>query len=474
VIPPVSLIAELTMPRQPKPLNPNCPKAAALGARMRELRRAAGLSLAALAEGTGSYRRRLGEIESGYAVPTGGLLARVDRALDAGGQLTTLLDDVTAEHRQALRVAHASRRRHRVLQHSGRGVWEEIRLGWEYEDPVLRREFMRGMGAIAGTTLLGRLPDSCLAPERGASSPTFPSALAALTANFRQLDNLAGPASVQKTAIEHYYRISRYLELAHSDAEFRALAVVCAEAAELAAWLAFDTEQYGEAARWCRRSADFAKAGGNAGLHAYGLGRMSRLLSHCGEHQDALGFAEKADAIGRRHASARTRSWLGATRAYVHACLRDAPRCLRDLDEASTLLSLNEPAGDEPWLDFYSQAHLAKWEGHCRLRLGQAKPAREVFQRTLAVWNPASVRERAEVTGALADALIQEGEVPQASELVGEAYEIALATGSARNQRTITMLRTMLEPWRNEPSVRQLDERMLAARRACSEASRPL
>jgi len=78
------------------------------------------------------------------------------------------------------------------------------------------------------------------------------------------------------------------------------------------------------------------------------------------------------------------------------------------------------------------------------------------------------------VTGALADALIQEGEVPQASELVGEAYEIALATGSARNQRTITMLRTMLEPWRNEPSVRQLDERMLAARRACSEASRPL
>src|SRR5438128_46828 len=105
-----------TVPRQPKPLNPNCPQAAALGARMRELRRAAGLSLAALADGTGGDRRRLGEIESGYAVPTEGLLARIDRILKARGQLTALLDGVIAEHHQDLRVAHASRRRHRVLQ----------------------------------------------------------------------------------------------------------------------------------------------------------------------------------------------------------------------------------------------------------------------------------------------------------------------------------------------------------------------
>jgi len=194
------------------------------------------------------------------------------------------------------------------------------------------------------------------------------------------------------------------------------------------------------------------------------------MLSHCGEHHAALGFAEQADAVGKRYASPRTRSWLKATRAHLQACLGDAPNCLRDLDDARRLLSLSEQAGGEPWLDFYSQAHLAKWEGHCRLKLGEAEPAREVFQRTLAGWNPASVRERAEVTGALADALIHEGEIPQASELVGEAYEVALATGSMRNQRDITALRTMLEPWQNEPCIRQLDERMFAARSAHVQA----
>jgi transcriptional regulator with XRE-family HTH domain/tetratricopeptide (TPR) repeat protein len=432
---------------------------------MRELRRAAGLSLVSLADRTGGDRRRLGEIESGYAVPAPELLARIDRILNAHCQLTELLDSVVTEHHQSLQVAHASRRRRRKLQQAQRGVGEDIRLGWESGEPLLRRDFIKGMGAAAvGATLLGHLPAFSPAPETTAGD--LPAVLAALTANYRQLDNLAGPASVQRTSIEHYHRIVRYLEGAGTDTGYRALAVVGAETAELAGWLAFDTERYGDAARWCRRSAELAKVGNNMGLHAYALGRMSRMLSHCGEHHHALSFAEQADAVGKRSASPRTRSWLKATRAYVHACLGDASRCLKDLDEARRLLSLDEQTKDEPWLDFYSQAHLAKWEGHCRLKLGEAEPAREVFQRTLAGWNPASVRERAEVTGALADALIHEREIPQASELVGQAYQVALATGSARNQRAITALRTTLEPWANEPCIRQLDDRMLAARSA--------
>lgn len=92
----------------------------------------------------------------------------------------------------------------------------------------------------------------------------------------------------------------------------------------------------------------------------------------------------------------------------------------------------------------------------------------------MAIWNPGSVRERAEVTGALADAFIQQDAIPEASNLVGDAYEIALMTRSSRNQRAIIALRTtMLQPWSAEPSVQQLDERMLTAQRAAPRANAP-
>lgn len=219
-------------------------------------------------------------------------------------------------------------------------------------EPVLRREVIRHMAALAGTGMLGRLKPLDRAPALPRPSRELPSLLATLTTNYRQLDNLAGPAALREVVTEHYHSVLQYLEGADSEAGLQALALVAADVAELAGWLAFDEERYGMAAGWYRRAAELSKVGGNTGLQAYALGRMSRLLSQCGDHQGAVGFAESAEAMARRRASPRTRSWLGATRAYVHACLRDPSRCRRDLDEASALLDLDDLPGDEPWLAF--------------------------------------------------------------------------------------------------------------------------
>jgi tetratricopeptide (TPR) repeat protein len=202
-------------------------------------------------------------------------------------------------------------------------------------------------------------------------------------------------------------------------------------------------------------------------LRAYTLNCTCRLLSDCGEHRDALDFAERAESVARREAPARTRSCVRTTRAYVHACLGDVSGCLRDLDEARTLLTRAGRAGDEPWLDnWHSEAFVAKREGYCRLRLGQSEPAREVFRQSLALWDPTLARQRAEVAVALADALVQAGEIPEACELAGEAHEVAVTMESARIQRKVAALRTVLEPWKSDPAVRRLDERMRAARSA--------
>jgi len=191
---------------------------------------------------------------------------------------------------------------------------------------------------------------------------------------------------------------------------------------------------------------------------------MSRLLSHCGAHKTALSLSEHAGATARRWATPGTQAWLAATQGYVRACLGERAGSQRALEAARALAARSDRAQEPPWVSFFSDVYVTKWEGHSQLRLGHGEAAYQTFQRVIDDWDPGSIRERAELLAGLADALLQQGEISEACAALGTGLEIAHATGSTRNLHTVQTVRRTMQPWSTTAAVHDLDDRFAALR----------
>jgi transcriptional regulator with XRE-family HTH domain len=124
--------------RPPKPLSPTASKAAALGAEIRTLRFARGLTLQALARQIGYTPQHISDAEHGRTAVSEAFIAAIDRALAADGRLVAQYPGVLFE-RATLRQKRASARRADAT----------------LDDDVKRREFI-GLGLAV--VLLG--PDA--------------------------------------------------------------------------------------------------------------------------------------------------------------------------------------------------------------------------------------------------------------------------------------------------------------------------
>lgn len=336
-----------------------------------------------------------------------------------------------------------------------RDLWDRL---------LRRRDFLAGAGASAAATLLGGQVSNL-----GRSAPAIDAAIegqAALTANYWHLEGLLGPKTVFAQALDHHRLLTSWLRQAGDDEAWQQVAELAANAGVLLGWLHFDLEQYDQAAVVYRRTLDIADELSDVDLQAFLTGRMSRTLSECERHTEALVFAELAGRVGSSGATPAVRSWLSATRAYVHACLGDERASRADLDRAYDLL--DEADGDPPptYIAFYGKPNLHKWAGHTLLRLAEHRAAapregRSVIDQALAMWPSSGVRESGEVLVAGASARLAEREIDEAVRLTSRAYDIAAHTGSPRVLRHVTSLRQRMTPYRQTRAVRALDEHLL-------------
>jgi hypothetical protein len=335
-----------------------------------------------------------------------------------------------------------------------------------WDELMQRRTFLRDAGVAAMLALTPHHPAELPPGERAEAVE----ACAELTASCRRLDAVLGPGAVYSLVADHQRRLTGWLQDARSPAAWRQLAAVTADAGILLAWLSFDLDRFDEAALRYRECSGLASGLEDVNLRAFLAGRMSRTLSECGRHADALAFADAAEQIAGTAASCAVRSWLAVTRGYVHASLgADHERsCRADLEAAASLL---EKAGEEPlppYLAFFGQPYLDKWRGHAPLALAEHKvtraaaEGRTAIDQALASWSHADVRESGEVLAAAASARLASEEIGEATRLTGRACQVAVAAGSPRIMRYVTGLRRRMGPWRDSRDVRALDEQLLA------------
>jgi hypothetical protein len=328
-----------------------------------------------------------------------------------------------------------------------------------------RRDFLVGTLGAVGTAVLG----APSAPWQAGSVELY-TACADLVANYRRLDNALGPGAIYGQALDHHVRLAAWLD-STTGAQWRQIAALVVDSADLIGWLYFDTEQRREASRVYRQAAALAHDLGDVSLNAYLIGRMSRTLSEAGEHGKALTFAAAAAETAGTTAHPAVRSWLSATGAYVHACLNDERSAFVALDEAAALLGRTDNSDVPGYIAFYDRSGLTKWQGHTLLALAERRAAtgtitgaRTAVDQTLTMWAQTRVRESAEVLTACASARLVQHEIAEAARLTGQAYDAATATSSPRNLRHVGDLRTRLSPHRRTSAVRDLDEHILTGR----------
>jgi hypothetical protein len=83
---------------------------------------------------------------------------------------------------------------------------------------------------------------------------------------------------------------------------------------------------------------------------------------------------------------------------------------------------------------------------------------------SLRLIDPANVHNYAFTMLIRAEALVQQGDVTEASAIIGDAATLSALHTTQRIGQKITNLRTLLTPWQRSEPVRQLDELLTAYR----------
>jgi tetratricopeptide (TPR) repeat protein len=343
---------------------------------------------------------------------------------------------------------------------------DDVRKAWDRS--IGRRDFLTGVAVGMVATLTRSAlhgPASALQTEIDDGI----AAHAAVTTSYWRLEGAFGPSTVYAQALDHHRVLNDWLAQTSDHRLWRQVADLTANAGVLLGWLHFDLEQYDQAAVVYRNTLDISDELEDVDLRAFVVGRMSRTLSECERHDEALALADHAERHGTSGARPAVRSWLAATRAYVHACLGDEKASRADLDRAFALLDDDSGERLPTYVAYYGQPNLEKWAGHTVLRLADdrsASPeeARSAIERALAIWPGSGVRESGEVLAAAASARLAQREIDEAIRLTKDAYDVAIRTGSPRVLRHVAHVRQRMTTCGHPRALRELDDHLLACR----------
>lgn len=192
-------------------------------------------------------------------------------------------------------------------------------------------------------------------------------------------------------------------------------------------------------------------------LDGWHMGRVIAAYRSHPHHQPPLAQAIVAWRTPDRALQANT----GDMAARAFAAAGDYDASMQELQRAAKALA---SAGDTPTLvGWYDEAFLSGIHGQCLLNLGRPAEALAILSPALNALDPAvSVRNVAMNTVDLAGAYIQQGEVDESTRLLGNAHELANRNRSVRLAIRLGEARQQLEPWKDDLTVRMLDEKVTA------------
>lgn len=349
------------------------------------------------------------------------------------------------------------------------GAIEQVCELWRSD--VGRRDFLSGSSVAASALVepsrdwLISVPDGQVGRQAGPRvGLSDVAAVRAMTQALVELDHQYGSGHVRPVVV-HYLNsvVSGLLAGSYREAVGRELFAAVARLTELAGYMAVDTGQPGLAQRYYIQALRLAQAAGDRGYGGYVLAAsMSHLAAQLGNPREIAQLARAAQEGARGRVTPRAEAMFHAAEARGHALLGDgraadavAGRAIEALERADA------ESGDDPvWIAHFDGAYLADELAHCHRDLGQARAAARCAQESLAGHPASRARRRAIGLVLLATAQVQQRDVEQACHTGTRAVELLGTLRSNRGTEYLDDLQQRLEPFRDEPVVREFGARL--------------
>jgi transcriptional regulator with XRE-family HTH domain/tetratricopeptide (TPR) repeat protein len=241
------------------------------------------------------------------------------------------------------------------------------------------------------------------------------------------------------------------------------------EACLLIADVLFNMHDYHNAERHYKMALHAAQQAQNVALSAIASGRYGLLLIDSERFTEAEQLLEHALRLANQDISSLVCSWLWAVKAEAHANKREEKPCYAAIEAAKEQLSLKRERMEcyifnaDLVPSVYGTTKLLGFEGACYLRLKQPAQAQRVLAASLKRSFHAHHQSLIHID--FARSFIQQGSPQEASAYANQALDFVQQTGSNRAFHRILSLREDLHRWDRLTEVRELDERIILAKK---------
>lgn len=443
------------MPQRPRELTPEAGPRHFVGAELRARREARNMSLSDLSREIHIDKSHLSRFERAERPIPAEVLARCDDALKADGALARLGALLAAEDRghvanSAADVARPTDALDHVHVHEAplvAGDGDAVTIPVRAADgrimyvSISRREFF-GVGAAA--TALS-----------AAASPSAAAAELPPVEHFRQLrktladsDNLFGPQRVM-AAVREQIDLLQSLRQGQRGADYRALAGVQTEFADLLSWLHQDSGEHDAAAFWLDRALEWSHLTGDINNTAFILTRKSHLASDIGNGAEAAEVAEASVSLAPANSRMAAIASAQATRGY--ALLGDQTGTERAHDRTLSLLGTADD--DElPWGQFFGPAYVTAHYAESQRLLGNHWAAAGQYRLAIDQMPVGFRRDQGVYLAREALAFVGAGDAEQAAQTGLRALSIGNETGSTRILTDLHKVQSLLQASQAEPA----------------------
>ena len=338
-----------------------------------------------------------------------------------------------------------------------------------------RRQFLQGTLNTACATLM-LSPYTFLTPdgkERLEKSLIHPSYLDDAALADLATINTRYWALCKNTSIDllsgisgHFATIVQLLKDTHPTHVYQQLCSQASEAALILGKTFHDMKEYDLAWQYYHFSLKVAQDVQNTDLWANSIGRIALLFIYWGEPQNALPLLQQAAQTDIPHQ--RTRAWLSAIEAEIHASHGDYDTCLRKINTYKSI-TLPTSLGDDRYATGFNQSRAAGYEGACFIRLHKPELALPYLQQALALSEATSIRRHSTLLTDIGAAHAQLGNITDACKLMKLALDMTMQTKSMVVLHRIYRVRRELDQWSETSEVKSLDEQMKEAHRVLNK-----
>ena len=451
------------MPRQLVVVDP------AFGPRLRSLREERGLSLRRLGHLVHCSHGYLWDLEAGGKRPSASVVALLDTALGANGELSALVSEVSADSGEL--VAGPAEPGPDVAV--GLDFPQDWRHGAEvaaelWRGDMQRRDLLVGAGFNAAAFLTpalrwltARLEEEPVGHGDSLVGEPHVETIRHISGVYRSLDNRYGGGHVRDGLVRFLDTEVAPLLRGRYDARTGiALYSAAAEATQLAGWASYDAGLNGLAQRYMVQALRLATAAGDRTLGAEILAAMSHQAAYLGASAEAVDLARAAGRTAAESGMAAIQAESAVLEAQGHAVGGDEAACTAALDRAERAFDRAENTSNPQWIGYFDEAYLSAKFGHCFAALGQGKLAARFAVRSLEMDGSAYARGKQFNLALLALAHVQSGEPEQAGAVGVQAAQAAESLSSERARAYLATLADRLTPYAGLPTVQEFSARV--------------